>query len=193
MHLEHMLQYPIHTPVHVTRIHINFWNVPRNKTWNWIQIIFYIHNSVFIKMKVIWSNAVMSRSKVFEVCYPAASLNHAVLSPRLQRTLTWQPMYNLCNGQNVFPLYDTHTQFMQSEHAVPYYTCKQANNVFLWQSWQGNSSPSQSNKSQNKNKTAPVLNYKGLCSPHIPTCTYKKILLIIIIFLTFNTTYKIKK
>ena len=39
-------------------------------------------------MKAIWSNAVTSQSTVFEVCYPAASLNHAVLSPRSQRTLT---------------------------------------------------------------------------------------------------------
>lgn len=50
-------------------------------------------------MKVIWSNSVMSRSTVFEVCYPAASLNHAVLSPCSQRTLTRQPIYNLCKAK----------------------------------------------------------------------------------------------
>jgi len=55
-------------------------------------------------MKVIWSNDVMSRGKVFEVCYLAASLKHAVLSQRSQRTLTWQPMYNLCKGQSLFPM-----------------------------------------------------------------------------------------
>ena len=60
-HVENMPPYPvmgtIHAPsVHVTRIYINFWNVPRKERWNWIQIILYIHNSVFIKMIVIWSN-----------------------------------------------------------------------------------------------------------------------------------------